>query len=81
MNEYQCILLLYCNNTIPLGVVIILRDHCASGMSEHFTKRAIGEVIQLANCYNSYRVATESLVKKLELKKDELDSLVLLGLE
>ena len=50
--------------------------HNQRGESKQFTKRAIGEVIQLASCYNSYRVATESLVKKLDFKNDELHSLV-----
>ena len=53
--------------------------HHQRGECEHFAKRAIGEVIQLASCYNSYRVVAESLVKKLKDKRDELvvaDSLV-----
>lgn len=58
------------------SIVMTLMCHHQRGECEHFAKRAIGEVIQLASCYNSYRVVAESLVKKLKDKRDELDSLV-----
>ena len=61
------------------SIVHSLMCHYQRGECEHFAIRAtlcIGEMIQLASCYNSYRVVAESLVKKLRDKRDELDSLV-----
>ena len=65
------------------SIVHSLMCHYQRGKYEHFAipmairaTLCIGEVIQLASCYNSYRVVAESLVKKLRDKRDELDSLV-----
>ena len=44
------------------SIVESLMCHNQRGESEHFAKRSIGEVIQLASCCNSYRVVAESLV-------------------
>ena len=36
-----------------------LVSHNQGGVTKHFARRAIGEVVQLASCYNRYRVVAE----------------------